>query len=91
MDKIHIDGLDRTKNDVVKSQVKELFKAKDFQDIIVNSYAVRGKLEALGCFKSIGVHIDTSQGPDATPEGVEVNLYTLKLYKKIKFVYLCKV
>ncbi|XP_014206956.1 sorting and assembly machinery component 50 homolog isoform X2 [Copidosoma floridanum] len=72
VDKVHIDGLNRTKDDVVQAQVKELFNAKDFQDIIVNAHAVRGKLESLGCFKTIGVYIDTSQGLDSTPEGVEV-------------------
>ncbi|KAG7214024.1 hypothetical protein KM043_001394 [Ampulex compressa] len=72
VDKIHVDGLMRTKDDIVKSQVKELFKAHNFQDVIMSAYKVKGKLEGLGCFKNIVIYIDTSQGPDATPEGVEV-------------------
>lgn len=72
VDKIHIDGLGRTKDDIIKSQVSELFKAHDFQEVIVRAHKVRGKLEALGCFKNIGIFIDISEGPNATPEGVEV-------------------
>ncbi|XP_032690267.1 sorting and assembly machinery component 50 homolog isoform X2 [Odontomachus brunneus] len=72
VDKIHVDGLMRTKDDIIKSQVMDLFKAKDFQDVIIRAYKVQEKLEALGCFRRIGIHIDTSQGPEATPDGVEV-------------------
>ena len=73
MDKVHIDGLIRTKDDIIKAQVTELFHAKDFHDVIQGVNKVRGRLEALGCFKNIGVYIDTSKGPDATPQGVEVS------------------
>lgn len=73
VDKVHVDGLIRTKDDIIKAQVTELFKAKDFHDVIQSVHKVRGRLEALGCFNNIGVYIDISNGPDATPEGVEVN------------------
>ncbi|KAL7299258.1 hypothetical protein TKK_0007848 [Trichogramma kaykai] len=82
VDKIHIDGLSRTNQDIVKSQINELFKAQDFQDIIINSHNVRGKLESLGCFKNIGVYIDTSKGPNATPDGVEVT-FTVHEFKRL--------
>ena len=72
VDRIHIDGLMRTKDDIIQSQVTELFKAQDFYDVILRASKVREKLGTLGCFKNIGIYIDTSQGPDATPEGVEV-------------------
>ncbi|XP_014487519.1 PREDICTED: sorting and assembly machinery component 50 homolog [Dinoponera quadriceps] len=72
VDKVHVDGLMRTKDDIVKSQVMDLFKAKDFQDVIIRAYKIHEKLEALGCFRRIGIYIDTSQGPEATPDGVEV-------------------
>lgn len=72
VDRIHIDGLGRTKDDIIKAQVSELFKAHDFQEVFVRAHKVRGKLEALGCFKAIEVYIDISEGPNATPEGVEV-------------------
>ncbi|XP_012152806.1 sorting and assembly machinery component 50 homolog isoform X2 [Megachile rotundata] len=72
VDKIHVDGLGRTKDDIIKSQVTELFKAKDFYEVLLRASRVKEKLRSLGCFKNIGIFIDTSQGPDATPEGVEV-------------------
>lgn len=70
----------RTKDDIVKAQVNELFKAKDFQDVIVRAHKVRGKLESLGCFGNIGVYIDTSNGPGSTPEGVEARGYSTQFY-----------
>lgn len=72
VDKIHVDGLVRTKDDIVKLQVKDLFKAKNFDDVILHTYSVRRRLESLGCFKNIDTFIDTSKGPDATPDGIEV-------------------
>ncbi|XP_057318533.1 sorting and assembly machinery component 50 homolog [Microplitis mediator] len=72
VDKVHIDGLKRTKDDIVKAQVMDLFKAKDFRQVVDQAQTVRNKLESIGCFKKIGVSIDTSKGPDSTPEGVEV-------------------
>lgn len=72
----------RTKDDIIKPQVMDLFKAKNFEDVIVRAYKVREKLDALGCFKNIGVYIDTSQGPEATPDGVEVGLYNYTLIQQ---------
>lgn len=67
-----MDGLGRTKDDIVKAQVAELFQSNNFNDLIQNAYRVKEKLESLGCFKNINIYLDTSNGPDATPEGVEV-------------------
>ncbi|XP_076754612.1 sorting and assembly machinery component 50 homolog A [Xylocopa sonorina] len=72
VDRIHVDGLIRTKDDIVKVQVTELFKAQDFYDVMLRASKVREKLQGLGCFGNVGIFIDTSQGPHATPEGVEV-------------------
>lgn len=82
VDKIHVDGLKRTKDDIIKSQVTDLFKAKNFEDVIVRAYKVREKLDALGCFRNVGVYIDASQGPEATPDGVEVGLYNYTLIRQ---------
>lgn len=72
VDKICVDGLSRTKDDIIIATVKDLFQAKDFQEVILRAHKVRGKLEGLGCFRNIGIFIDTSSGPGATPEGLEV-------------------
>ncbi|XP_076642464.1 sorting and assembly machinery component 50 homolog A isoform X1 [Halictus rubicundus] len=82
VDRVHIDGLKRTKDDIIKTQVVDLFKAKDFQDVILCAHKVKGKLESLGCFRSVGVYIDTSEGPHATPEGVEVT-FTVREMRRL--------
>ncbi|XP_076663266.1 sorting and assembly machinery component 50 homolog A isoform X2 [Andrena cerasifolii] len=82
VDKVHVDGLMRTKDDIVKAQVTDLFQARDFQDVIIRAYKVKGKLESLGCFRNIGVYIDTSQGPQATPDGVEVT-FTVREMRRL--------
>ncbi|VVD04755.1 unnamed protein product [Leptidea sinapis] len=72
VDRVHVDGLSRTKDDIVRTAVDELFHATDFEDVIVKAHKVRRTLDSLGCFKDIGVFIDVSSGPGATPEGLEV-------------------
>ncbi|XP_029174044.1 sorting and assembly machinery component 50 homolog isoform X2 [Nylanderia fulva] len=83
VDKIHVDGLMRTKDDIIKPQVMDLFKATNFEDVIVRASKVREKLDALGCFRQIGVHIDVSQGPEATPDGVEVTFMVREMRRLV--------
>ncbi|XP_072379227.1 sorting and assembly machinery component 50 homolog isoform X2 [Diabrotica undecimpunctata] len=82
VDKIHVDGLSRTKNDIIEDCIKELFKAKDFQDVLLKAHKARVKLDELGCFKNISVYIDTSKGSKATPDGLEVT-FNVKEHKRI--------
>ncbi|CAG4967717.1 unnamed protein product [Colias eurytheme] len=79
VDRVHIDGLNRTKDDIVKSAVDELFHATDFEDVILRAHKVRRSLDSLGCFKDIGVLIDVSSGPGSTPEGLEVTFQVQEL------------
>ena len=72
VEKVHIEGLGRTKDDLVVGNVGELFTASDFQEVVLKAQQVRARLESLGCFKSVGVVIDTSRGPEASPHGLEV-------------------
>ena len=58
---VSVDGLNRTKNDIVMETVKDLFSVGDFEELVLKSQHVRGKLQDLGCFSSVGVHIDTSK------------------------------
>ncbi|KAJ8972153.1 hypothetical protein NQ314_000379 [Rhamnusium bicolor] len=82
VDRINVDGLSRTKNDIVEDCIKELFKAKDFQDVLLKAHRARVKLDELGCFKNISIFIDTSKGTQATPEGLEVT-FNVKEHKRI--------
>lgn len=79
VDRVHVDGLNRTKDDIIRSTVDELFHATDFEDVILRAHKVRRALDAMGCFRDIGVFIDVSSGPDATPEGLEVTFQVREL------------
>ena len=77
---VSVDGVIRTKNDLIMSTVQDLFKVdlmialntvvsidnrsilqvEDFEDLVLTSQNVRGKLQDLGCFTNVGIHIDTS-------------------------------
>ncbi|XP_023342302.1 sorting and assembly machinery component 50 homolog A [Eurytemora carolleeae] len=43
------------------NSVKDLFQVEHFEDLVLMSQEVRGKLQELGCFSKVGIHIDTSQ------------------------------
>lgn len=49
---------------------------------MLKSQEVRTKLEKLGCFKNVGVFIDTSKGQDATSSGLEIT-FTVKELKRV--------
>ncbi|XP_026754156.2 sorting and assembly machinery component 50 homolog A [Galleria mellonella] len=79
VDRVHVDGLNRTKDDIIKSTVDDLFHATDFEDVILRAHKVRRALDSMGCFRDIGVYIDVSSGPGATPEGLEVTFQVKEL------------
>jgi len=58
---VNVEGLNRTKNDIVMNSVKDLFNVEHFEDLVLRSQEVRGKLQELGCFSKVGIHIDTSK------------------------------
>lgn len=66
VDRVHVDGLERTKDDFISDSFKDVFKAQNFQQLLEKTIDCRLKLEKLGCFKTISVVIDTSKGPKAT-------------------------
>lgn len=82
VDKVHIDGVARTKNDILAQAVQELMDATDFEQVLLKCSDVRRNLETLGAFKRISVDIDTSKGPEATAYGYEVT-FRVKETRKI--------
>jgi outer membrane protein insertion porin family len=73
VDAVHIDGIDRTKADILKPIVRQLFEShNNFDEVVARAHTVRRHLEQLGAFKSVGVTIDTSSGKHATADGLEV-------------------
>lgn len=75
VDKVHVDGLGRTRDDIVVTAVHDLFQAQDFKQVILKIHEVKSHFEALGLFRKVGVLIDTSHGPDSSPDGLEVTFF----------------
>lgn len=82
VERIHIDGLGRTKNDIVASQLKDVFQAANFEELVHRAEAARQRMERLGLFKKASVFIDTSQGENARPDGYELT-YTVKETRRV--------
>lgn len=72
VDKVHFEGIRRTKDDVLLHVVGDLLEAQTVQEVVLKAHGVRQQLETLQAFKSIDIILDTSRGPDATPDGLEV-------------------
>ncbi|XP_035782272.1 SAM50-like protein CG7639 [Anopheles albimanus] len=72
VDHVKIGGLVRTHDDYVKRAARHLFKAKNFQEVILETVTVKDELLRLGIYKTLNIHIDTSKG-----EGASVNGYTV--------------
>lgn len=37
----------------------------------------------MGCFKNVGVYIDTSKGPEATRDGLEITFHVMELKRMV--------
>lgn len=61
VDKIHFEGLDRTKQDILKELVKPIFNTGDFADVLHNVKLVRQRFFELGLFRDVQVSIDDSK------------------------------
>uniref|UniRef100_A0A3B3ZIW7 POTRA domain-containing protein n=1 Tax=Periophthalmus magnuspinnatus TaxID=409849 RepID=A0A3B3ZIW7_9GOBI len=60
--RVHVDGLDRTKDDLLTYEIKEVFRARNLIDVMKKSHEARQKLLRLGIFRKVNVVIDTSRG-----------------------------
>ena len=83
VDRVHVDGLSRTKNDVAEGATRDLLSARTFREVLSKAHEARVKLEKSGCFGDISVHVDASRGPKATPDGVEVTFYVHELSRVV--------
>lgn len=70
IERIHIDGLGRTQDDIAIAQIKDVFQASTFKELIQKSGEAKLKLEQLGIFSGVGVLIDTSKGKQAYRAGI---------------------
>lgn len=80
VDRIHVEGVARTKDDILNKALRELFTATNFQEVMLYTHKARVRLESLYCFRNISVYIDVSKGPKSTKDGLEVRfIFTLAL------------
>ncbi|XP_030296331.1 sorting and assembly machinery component 50 homolog B [Sparus aurata] len=69
---VNIQGLGRTKEDLLGYEISDVFHAKNLIDVMKKAHVARQKLLRLGIFKDVEVLIDTSEGTDALPNGLDV-------------------
>ncbi|XP_070976611.1 sorting and assembly machinery component 50 homolog A-like [Oncorhynchus clarkii lewisi] len=77
--RVHIDGLGRTKEDCLTYEIADVFRAKNLIDVMRRAHEARQKLLRLGIFRQVDVVIDTSQGVDALPNGLDVTFDVTEL------------
>uniref|UniRef100_A0A8C5DQ03 Sorting and assembly machinery component 50 homolog A n=1 Tax=Gouania willdenowi TaxID=441366 RepID=A0A8C5DQ03_GOUWI len=76
---LHIDGLGRTKEDLLTYEIADVFRAKSLIDVMKKSHEARQKLLRLGIFRKVEVLIDTSRGEGALPNGLDVTFEVTEL------------
>uniref|UniRef100_A0A3P9LLS7 Sorting and assembly machinery component 50 homolog, like n=1 Tax=Oryzias latipes TaxID=8090 RepID=A0A3P9LLS7_ORYLA len=69
---VNIQGLGRTKEDLLGYEISDVFNAKNLIDVMKKAHIARQRLLRLGIFKEVEVLIDTSEGADALPNGLDV-------------------
>lgn len=79
IDKVHVAGLSRTTEDYVQRVASRVFRATNFQDVIVECTEAWASLNELGIYKDLRVQIDVSQGANASPNGYEVSFIGTEL------------
>uniref|UniRef100_A0A8C9WEL3 SAMM50 sorting and assembly machinery component n=1 Tax=Scleropages formosus TaxID=113540 RepID=A0A8C9WEL3_SCLFO len=77
--RVHIDGLGRTKEDLLGYEIADVFMAKNLIDVMKKSHEAREKLLRLGIFRKVEVVIDTAEGEDALPNGLDVTFEVTEL------------
>eukprot|EP00096_Caligus_rogercresseyi_P010953 TRINITY_DN4150_c0_g1_i1.p1 TRINITY_DN4150_c0_g1~~TRINITY_DN4150_c0_g1_i1.p1 ORF type:complete len:449 (+),score=101.88 TRINITY_DN4150_c0_g1_i1:39-1349(+) len=79
--KVFIDGVERTKEDILRDRVKHVFKARSFEEVILAAQDARIRLHTLGCFSEVLVQIDTSK--EGGPQDYEIT-FKIKELGRIK-------
>lgn len=79
---VHIDGLSRTKNDLVTKQLERLFECTTFDDIVAEAHNGKLKLERIGIFNDINVFIDVNRVNQDKKEDYDV-YYFIKEKRRI--------
>ncbi|XP_041072129.1 sorting and assembly machinery component 50 homolog [Carcharodon carcharias] len=83
---VHIDGISRTKDDLLVYEIADVFKAKNLIEVMKKSHEARERLLRLGIFRNVEVLIDTAQGEEALSEGLDV-IFEVKEMRRLTGSY----
>ncbi|CAL1547038.1 unnamed protein product [Lymnaea stagnalis] len=78
--RVVVDGLTRTKDDIIIKEIKPLLSAKTFDELVQLSYGAKVKMERLGLFKNVVIAIDVSK--DKRENGYEV-LFEVQEFRRV--------
>ncbi|ESN98145.1 hypothetical protein HELRODRAFT_185880 [Helobdella robusta] len=70
--RIKVNGLGRTKNDIVRHHIKPLFAATTFEEMISAINLSKNKFEQLGLFKNMKISIDVSKNSPELPNAYDI-------------------
>lgn len=70
--RVLIEGLEKTKDDFLLPKVKDAFEAENFAQIVKKCVYSRARLQELGIFKSVAITIDTCKVPGAPNNAYDV-------------------
>ena len=61
---VHVDGLVKTDDELVRGIVKKLFEATNYGEVVVALKSVHRELKTLGCFDRVDVKLDSQDAVD---------------------------
>lgn len=59
--RVHVEGLNRTKSDIVVEQVKDILAVKNLSELLSQSYEAAERLNDLNIFKNVTIVLDTDK------------------------------
>jgi len=76
VNRINVDGLTRTKDDIITKVCKDVFRAENFAAVLQECLVAKAKMEqGLGLFSEVGVEIDvTEDSSDKTNQGLDITM-----------------
>ena len=103
MSRVRVAGLNRTKNDIVVEQIRDVLKATSLRDLLVRSLNSMRQLEQLNIFRHVSIRLDTDKsakvkwaeskeevGPKGEESKQEVDLSHIKDEDSIEVMFVVK-
>lgn len=72
VERVVVDGVGRTKDDLVIKHVKPILEAENFKDMMERSIEAKNTLDKLGIFKGINIKVDTYKSSDKGRPGYQI-------------------